>query len=117
MNTTCETKSTSFRQPFFSTHEDEAGARLRISLPGVKKEDIKLTVEQSALRVEAAREYTAPEDWKPVSPAPENLTYRLDVRLTGKLDGGNITASFENGVLQLDIPVREEAKPRQIYVN
>ncbi len=38
-------------------------------------------------------------------------------RTAEKLDGGNVKASLENGILSLDIPIREEAKAREIFVN
>ena len=113
---TTETKAV-VQQPVFTIREDETGAHLQIALPGVRKEDLKLTLKQSILQLEAARTNAVADDWETHSGAAANVTYGLNVRLTPKLDGANVKASLENGVLALDIPLREEAKPREIFVN
>jgi len=105
------------QQPVFTIREDETGAHLQVALPGVRKEDIKLTLKQSVLQLEAARANAVADDWKTHSGPAANVSYALNVRLTPKLDGANVKASLESGVLALDIPIREEAKPRQIFVN
>lgn len=116
MSTTSETK-TAVQQPQFTTREDDTGVHLQIALPGVKKEDLKLTLNQSVLQIEATRTNVVQEDWKTHSATPKTVAFQLNARLTDKLDGTNVNASLENGILTLDIPIREEAKPRQIYVN
>lgn len=105
------------QQPTFTTREDETGAHLLVALPGVRKEDLKLTLKQSILQLEATRSNAVAGDWKTHSGPAKDVVYALNVRLTPKLDGGNVKASLENGVLTLDIPIREEAKPREIFVN
>jgi HSP20 family protein len=116
MSTTCENQ-TAVQQPKFTTREDETGVHLQIALPGVKKENLTLTLKQSVLQIEATRTSEVAENWKTHSASPQTISYQLNARLTEKLDGGNVKASLENGVLTLDIPIREEAKPRQIFVN
>ena len=105
------------QQPVFNIREDENGAYLQIALPGVRKDALKLTLKQSVLEIEATRDNTVAEDWKTHSGPPKSVSYQLSVRLTSKLDGGNVKATLENGLLTLGIPVREEAKPRDIFVN
>lgn len=105
------------QQPVFTIREDETGAHLQVALPGVRKEDLKLTLKQTILQLEAARTNAVADDWKTHSGPAANVTYTLNIRLTPKLDGTNVKASLENGILALDIPIREEAKPREIFVN
>ncbi len=107
----------SIQQPAYTTREDETGAHLQVALPGVRKEDVKLTLKQGVLQIEAFRANNVPEDWKSHSSSPETISYQLNVRLTNRLDGANVKASLENGVLAVDVPIREEAKPREISVN
>lgn len=115
---TCETKTASaVRQPAFTSSEDESGIHLQVALPGVKKEDLKLTVKDGLFRIDAARDNRVPEDWKTYAAQSDSVNYQLTARLSAKYDGANAKASLENGVLSLDIPVREEAKPREIFVN
>ncbi len=104
-------------RPQFRTNEDADGATVQIALPGVRKEDVKLTLLESNLRVEAGRGDTVPAEWKTLRDGGSATRYGLDLRLTRRLDGTKATASFEAGVLTLQVPLREEAKPRQIEVN
>lgn len=114
-NCECPTQATT--RPQYRTHEDENGASLQIALPGVRKEDVKLTLHESSLRIEATRGDVAPEDWKTLRDSGAIQRYGLDIRLTSRLDGTKTTAAIEAGVLTLQVPVREESKPRQIAVN
>jgi len=115
--TPTETTKIVSQQPAFTIREDETGAHVLIALPGVRKEDLKLTLKQSVLEIEAARRSAVPEDWKTHSGHATDVTYVLGVRLTAKLDGANVRATLDHGVLTLHIPIREDAKPREIYVN
>ena len=116
MSTLCENQAI-VHQPAFTTREDETGVHLQIALPGVTKENIKLTIKDAVLQIGAKRVTETPDDWKSHTPAPKEISYQLQARLTPKLDGGNVRASLENGILTLDVPIREEAKAREILVN
>ena len=107
----------SVQRPLVHTREDENGASLQVALPGVRKEDLKLTLHESNLTIEADRSDAVPENWKTHRGSNSPQRYELNVRLTSKLDGSKTTASFDGGVLTLQVPLREEAKPRQIQVN
>ena len=121
-NTSTETapapeRNETVHQPRFTTHEDENGVTLHIALPAVAKEDLKLTLRESNLRVEARRTDAVPESWKTLRATPAPERYRLDVRLSPRHDGSQTKATLDAGVLTLRVPIREEAKPRQIQVN
>lgn len=111
-NTTKQT----VQRPQILTREDENGVRLQVALPGVRREDLKLTLHQSDLTIEADRHEELPENWKTHRHSNSPRGYGLNVRLAARLDGTRTSASFENGVLTLQVPIREEAKPRQIQV-
>lgn len=104
-------------QPRFRTTETEDGVTLHVALPAVSKEDLKLTLLESNLRIEARRTDAVPDAWKTHRDNGVARGYRLDVRLSSRFDGSRATAALEAGVLTLSVPVREEAKPRQIQVN
>lgn len=104
-------------RPRFHTREDAEGVTLHVALPGVAKGDLNLTLLESNLRIEARRSDAVPETWKTRRDNGGAHRYQLDVRLTPRFDGTKATASLDAGVLTLRVPVREEAKPRQIEVN
>jgi HSP20 family protein len=105
------------QSPRFHTQEDESGVRLQVALPGVRKEDVKLTLKESHLSIEATRSDEVPENWKTHRDSNPARRYGLNVRLTNRLDGRQTTATYEAGVLTLQVPLSEEAKPRQIEVD
>ena len=92
--------------------ETEKGYELAISLPGVKKEDIKAEVKDGYLITAAANSKTDEKD--------KTGKYIRRERYSGSMsrsfyvgDGvsqEDIKAKFENGVLTLDVP-KKEAKP------
>lgn len=104
-------------RPQFRITDNEDGTTVSIALPGVRKEDLKLTLLEASLRIEASRHDEVPEGWKTHRDSGSAGRYGLDLRLGSRLDGTRATASLDAGVLSLRVPVREEAKPRQIQVN
>ena len=103
--------------PQFRITDNADGTSVSIALPGVRKEDLKLTLLESSLRMEASRHDEVPENWKTHRDTDTVRRYGLDLRLGSRLDGTRTTASLDAGVLKLQVPVREEAKPRQIPVS
>ena len=90
---------------------------LRFDLPGVDPDDVDLTVEGSVLTVTAERaiEETEGATWL-LRERPAG-THRREVRLGDRLDTGRVSASHDNGVLTVEIPMREEAKPHRVSIN
>lgn len=104
-------------RPQFHSAEDDNGATVRIALPGVRKEDLKLTLRESDLTIEARRDDEVPQGWKTHRDTGRGGRYELNIRLTRRFDGCKAEAKFDAGVLTLQVPLREEAKPRLIAVN
>lgn len=102
--TAAKTKFTDVR-PVYTTHDDETGTRLQVALPGVAKDDLKLTVQHGQLNLEAVR-----HDVK------TPLRYQLSARLANRLDGQAISANLEYGVLEVRVPLKAEAQPRSIAI-
>ena len=98
-------------------HDDENGVRLEVALPGVRKEDLKIKLNDTELKIDAVRTSQIPEDWKALSEPSAPIRYQLLAKLTRRLDGNKIQANLENGVLTLLIPYSEAAKPREILVS
>ena len=89
---------------------------LRFDVPGVDPEKIDVTVDRGVLTVSATREETKTEGESPVVRERLFGSFRRSVRLAENLDADAIEASNTDGVLEIRIPVREEAKPRKIEV-
>jgi len=99
----CETMRT--LRPAVSSLNEDRGVRLSVALPGVRKDDLELTVHEGLLEIEASR---ADKD--------DCVRYSLSIKLADRLDGGRTAAALEDGVLNLRIPLREEALPQQVAI-
>ena len=89
---------------------------LRFDVPGVDQDKIDVTVDKGVLSVSATREEAKTEGENPVVRERLFGSFTRRVRLSDNLDAEAIEASHHDGVLEIRIPVREEAKPRKISV-
>jgi HSP20 family protein len=89
---------------------------LRFDVPGVDQDKIDVTVDKGVLTVSVTREETKTEGENPVVRERLFGSFTRRVRLSDNLDAEAIEASHRDGVLEIRIPVREEAKPRKITV-
>ena len=89
---------------------------VRVDLPGVDPQSIDLTVEKNVLTLRAERPFTGTEGQEWVLAERAHGTFTRQLFLGDTLDAGAMTARYEHGVLFLEIPVAERAKPRKIEV-
>ena len=89
---------------------------LRFDVPGVDPEKIDVTVDKGVLTVSATREETKTEGENPIVRERRFGSFTRRVRLSDNLNADAIEASNNGGVLEIRIPVLEEAKPRKITV-
>ncbi len=89
---------------------------LRFDVPGVAPDKIDVTVDKGVLTVSATREEERTEGENPVVRERLFGSFTRRVRLSDNLDADAIEAANHDGVLEIRIPVREEAKPRKITV-
>lgn len=90
---------------------------LRFDLPGVDPDKIDLTVENSVLTVTAERPIEETEEVTWLLRERPSGTHRREVRLGDRLDASNVVANYDNGVLTVTIPMREEAKPHKVSIS
>lgn len=89
---------------------------VHFDLPGVSAESIDLTVEQNVLTVRAERGAEQPDDAEMLISERPLGVFTRQVFLGDTLDADSIAADYSSGVLTLTIPVREQAKPRNIQI-
>ena len=89
---------------------------VRLDLPGVDPATIDLTVEKDVLTVSAERSWSRSEgDEVLVAERPQGRWSR-QLFLGDALDSERIEARYEHGVLTIELPVAEAAKPRKVAV-
>ncbi|MEV0286395.1 Hsp20/alpha crystallin family protein [Kribbella sp. NPDC050820] len=86
-------------------------------LPGVSPDAIDLDIERNVLTVKAERRPAALDEDVEMQVAERPLgVFSRQLFLGDTFDADRISASYENGVLTLKIPVAAQAKPRRIAV-
>jgi HSP20 family protein len=88
---------------------------VEFDLPGVDPDSVDLDVERNVLTVRAQRPPHEIDGEQLVSERPRGVFSRQLI-LGDNLDTEQIAASYENGVLRLQIPVAQRAKPRKISI-
>ncbi len=104
--------------PSVDIYEKGDDVMLQAELPGVKKEDIDIRVENNVLTVRGKRERS--EEVKENGYVRTERYYGNFSRsfsLPSTVDSAKISAGYKEGVLSLVLPMAEEAKPKQIEVN
>ena len=97
--------------------ENTGGFDLEIDLPGFKKNDFTLTVKEGVLTVSGERNSEKPAEDKLYRyyERPHG-TFERSFRLPELIEHDKIKASYKNGVLKLNVPKKEETKPRSIHI-
>ncbi|EGD24433.1 Hsp20/alpha crystallin family protein [Prescottella equi ATCC 33707] len=89
---------------------------LHADLPGVDPGSVDVDVENGTLTLTAHRSAPSAEHVQWLASERFTGTYRRQLSLGDGVDAENISATYENGVLTVMIPVAERAKPRKIEV-
>lgn len=89
---------------------------VEFDLPGIDTDSIDLDVERNVLTVRADRPGREGIEELVAAERPRGVFSRQLI-LGDNLDTDHITASYHGGVLRLEIPVAEKAKPRKISIN
>ena len=86
-------------------------------IPGVRPEDVRLTVENNVLTIQGSKQQVAEERADRVHRYERTYgAFERSFTLPTTVDANSIKASYENGVLTVTLPKVERAKPRQIEV-
>lgn len=99
-------------------YENDAAVVINAELPGVAKEDIKLDVKGKCLTLGGERK--SEEEVKDARHYRREIVFGSFERtfsLPFEIDTEKVTATFENGILRLEIAKPEEQQPRRIAIN
>jgi HSP20 family protein len=98
--------------------EDDKRYYVRVDVPGVKKEDIDISIDgnQVSITAEARREKTHEEEKEIYSERYEGQAYR-SFTLPSEVDSAAAEARYDGGVLTLDLPKKAGNGSRKLAVN
>jgi HSP20 family protein len=89
--------------------------RIQLEVPGVKPEDIRLSIEDNLLSVRGEKRQIAEERNERVHRYERSYgSFERSFTLPNSVDTANIDAAVENGILTVTIPKSERAKPREM---
>lgn len=113
-----EATSESFA-PAMDIKERENEYVVRTDLPGVRKEDISITLENGVLTITAERksEEVEKEGEREIRREVRYGRYARSLRLGTQIDEKSVKANYRDGVLELVLPKAEQVKPRKISVD
>jgi len=97
--------------------ENEKNYEIVANLPGLKKDNIKISINENELVIEA-KHSEKKEEKKGSYYRCERYSgnYRRSITLTDQCDAENINAKFEDGVLTLTIPKKEPEPAKEIKI-
>jgi HSP20 family protein len=97
--------------------EQENEIIVSAELPGMKKEDVKITFVKNVLAISGERKpVELSEKAKVLLKETQSESFDRSVRLGYEVDSAKISAEMSNGILTITLPKAEEAKPKQIEV-
>ncbi|HEX4086964.1 MAG TPA: Hsp20/alpha crystallin family protein [Chthoniobacteraceae bacterium] len=103
--------------PPLDVFQDKDHVFVKVELPGMKKEDIQISLHENTLTISGER--------KQEREVKEDDTYRSErffgrfhrsVTLPVPVQGNHVKAQYKEGILAVSLPKAEEAKPKQIEV-
>ncbi len=113
-----ESLTTSSFAPAVDVYEDEHKVTLKIEVPGIDEKDIDVRVENNTLTVHGERKIEKEEkeeNYRRVERQYGAFTRTFTLPTT--VDTDNVAATYDKGVLKINLPKKAEAKPKQIKVN
>ncbi len=97
--------------------EREHGFDLVIELPGMKREDVRISIEKGILSVSGERKhYGFPEGTKVLLHETNTKPFERAFRLPDEIDANSVSAEMKDGILRIQLPKSEQARPREIKV-
>lgn len=90
---------------------------VKVELPGVPRDDVRVSVEEGVLRIEGERRFEKEEEGKRFHRVERSYgSFARSFVAPDDVDAGKVTATFKDGVLSVHLPKSEQAKPRSIEV-
>lgn len=88
-----------------------------VELPGVAKEEIKISLEEELLTIKGERKTgSLPDGARWIRSERPNGEFFRTIRLSHPVKAGGVLADLVNGILTVTLPKAEEARPREIPI-
>jgi HSP20 family protein len=103
--------------PAVDVAEENDKILVKVEVPGMEEKDLQIHFQDGLLSIRGERQFERKDDrnYHRIERAYGSFTRTFS--LPRSIDPSSIAANYRNGVLEIEIPKREEAKPRQIQIN
>ncbi|GMV78527.1 MAG: heat-shock protein [Chitinophagaceae bacterium] len=105
--------------PAVNVHETTEGYHVELNVPGRNKEDFKINLDNNILTVSfEKKESKEQKEYKTIRREFSYQSFKRSFTLDEKVNAENIQAKYDNGILKLFVPKKEEVKvlPKQITI-
>lgn len=106
-----------FWAPLMDIEETKDEILVKAELPGMRKEDVKIQINNDVLSITGERkreEETRDKTFHRIERAYGK--FQRMIRLPAEVDATKVKATYENGVLTIKLPKSEQAKPKEIAI-
>lgn len=113
-----EALTTSTFAPAVDVYEDEHNVTLKIEVPGIDEKDIDVRIENNTLTVHGERKFEKEEKEENFRRVERQYgSFTRSFTLPNTVDPDRVQASYDKGILKIQLAKKAEAKPKQIKVN
>src|SRR5215217_2700585 len=103
--------------PALDISERKDAYLVNVELPGLKPEDLDITMEDGLLTIQGERHFAHDSSEQQFHRVERRYgAFRRSITLPAQVQAEQIEASFDNGVLQIVVPKMEEATPKRIQI-
>ena len=96
--------------------QTDGGFHVALDLPGVDPDSVEITTERNVLTIKAERRPEYQEGQNVMIAERPQGSFTRQLQVSDSVDTENIEASYGDGVLHLEIPMAQKAKPRRVQV-
>ena len=102
--------------PAVDVAEEADRIHVTVEVPGMEQKDLKINFEDGLLTVSGERQFERKDERSYHRIERSYGSFVRTFSLPRSVDATKIVANYRNGVLEIDIPKREESKPREIEI-
>jgi HSP20 family protein len=103
--------------PAMDVAETEAGFTITAELPGLKKEDVKITIEDGVLSIAGEKKFETEQKEKNYHRIERSYgAFHRSVTLPSGINADKAEADFSDGVLTIHVPKTESARPKTLTI-
>jgi len=104
--------------PALDVQEDKDGFTVRVELPGLKREDIEVSLHDGVLSISGERKAETASEGVEVHRQERCYgKFERDLSLPAAVAADKVKAAYKDGILTISLPKTEEARPKQIDVS